>query len=195
MTAPPHIAALCSHCLLPIRGQGHDRQVQGEDHRFCCYGCCLAFQVAHGEGEESEAAWLLIRLGIGAFLSMNVMLFSLLLYSGTFEQADAEVRPVVHLLLWALATPCMLILGWPLFQEAWRAAVRRRLTSATLISLGAGTAYAYSALAVVTGAPRSTSTPPRCSWCCTRSAATSRPRGAPGRCATWPRCWPWTGSR
>ena len=131
---------------------GPRAEVQGEDHRFCCYGCCLAFQVAHGEGEESEAAWLLIRLGTGAFLSMNVMLFSLLLYSGTFERSDADVRPLVHLLLWALATPCMLILGWPLFQEAWQAAARRRLTSATLISLGAGTAYAYSTLAVLTGA-------------------------------------------
>ena len=152
MTATGTSPALCSHCLLPIRGQGHEREVQGEHHRFCCYGCCLAFQVAHGEGEESEAAWLLIRLGTGAFLSMNVMLFSLLLYSGTFERSDGDVRPLVHLLLWALATPCMLILGWPLFQEAWQAAARRRLTSATLISLGAGTAYAYSTLAVLTGA-------------------------------------------
>jgi Cu2+-exporting ATPase len=151
MTATGTAPALCSHCLLPIRGPGHDRQVQGEEHRFCCYGCCLAFQVTHGEGEESEAAWLLIRLGIGAFLAMNIMLFSLLLYSGTFEQSDAEVRVVVHLLLWALATLVVLILGWPLFQETLRAAVQRRLTSASLISLGAGMAYAYSALAVATG--------------------------------------------
>ena len=147
------MTVLCSHCLLPIRGQGHDRRVQGEPHRFCCYGCCLAFQVGHGEGEESEAAWLLIRLGTGAFLSMNVMLFSLLLYSGTFDSADGELRPLVDLLLWALATPCMLVLGGPLFREAWDAALQRRLTSATLISLGAGTAYAYSTLALVTGAP------------------------------------------
>ena len=145
------MSAPCSHCLLPIRGPGHERKVQGEGHRFCCYGCCLAFQVRHGEGEESEAAWLLIRLGTGAFLSMNVMLFSLLLYSGTFEHADREIRPLIHLLLLALAAPCMLILGGPLFREAWEAALQRRLTSATLISLGAGTAFAYSVLALVTG--------------------------------------------
>jgi Cu2+-exporting ATPase len=151
MSAAATTTALCSHCLLPIRARGHERQVQGEDRRFCCYGCCLAFQVAQGEGEESEAAWLLIRLGIGAFLAMNIMLFSLLLYSGTFEQADPEVRQVVHLVLWALATPALLILGWPLFQEAWRAAATGCLTAATLISLGAGMAYVYSALAVVMG--------------------------------------------
>lgn len=151
MSAASAAAGFCSHCLLPVRGQAHERRVQGEHHRFCCYGCCLAFQVGRGEGEESEAAWLLIRLGVGAFLAMNIMLFSLLLYSGTFEHADAEVRPIVHVVLWALATPVLLILGWPLFQETWRAAARRRLTSASLISLGAGMAYAYSALAVLTG--------------------------------------------
>ena len=79
------------------------------------------------------------RLGTGAFLSMNIMLFSMLLYSGTFEQSDASVRPIIDLLLWALATPCMLILGWPLFQE------RRPRSGAAdlgnLISLGAATAY------------------------------------------------------
>jgi Cu2+-exporting ATPase len=151
MSAAATTSPLCSHCLLPIRGRGHDRRVQGEDHRFCCYGCCLAFQVSRGEAEESEAAWLLIRLGIGAFLAMNIMLFSLLLYSGTFEQADGDVRQVVHLVLWALATPVLVILGWPLFLEAWRAAAERCLTAATLISLGTGMAYAYSALAVATG--------------------------------------------
>jgi Cu2+-exporting ATPase len=151
MTAAATIPGLCSHCLLPIRARGYERQVQGEEHLFCCYGCCLAFQVTHGEGEESEAAWLLIRLGIGAFLAMNIMLFSLLLYSGTFEHLDAEVRQVIHLVLWALATPVMLILGWPLFHETLRAAAQRHFTSTTLISIGAGAAYGFSALAVVMG--------------------------------------------
>ena len=103
----------CSHCLLPLGPRPTSARSRARPTRFCCYGCCLAFQVAHGEGEESEAAWLLIRLGIGAFLSMNVMLFSLLLYSGTFERPTRELLPLVHLLLWALATPCMLILGGP----------------------------------------------------------------------------------
>ena len=51
-------------------------KVNGESHAFCCYGCCIAFQVKNGKSEEWEAAWLLIRLGVGAFPSMNIMLFS-----------------------------------------------------------------------------------------------------------------------
>lgn len=151
MNAAAAMPDLCSHCLLPIRTRGYERKVQGEEHLFCCYGCCLAFQVTRGEGEESEAAWLLIKLGIGAFLAMNIMLFSLLLYSGTFEHLDVEIRQMIHLVLWALATPVMLILGWPLFRETVRAAAQGHLTSTTLISIGAGAAYGFSALAVVMG--------------------------------------------
>ena len=76
---------LCSHCLLPIGLRAMQRTVNGEDCSFCCYGCCIAFQVKHGRSEEWEAAWLLIRLGVGAFLTMNIMLISLLLYAGTFS--------------------------------------------------------------------------------------------------------------
>ena len=53
----------CSHCLLPLGSQPTLRTVNGEEHAFCCYGCCLAFQVRHDSNEEPEAAWLLVRLG------------------------------------------------------------------------------------------------------------------------------------
>ena len=75
------------------------RTVNGEECAFCCYGCCIAFQVKHGQSEEWEAARLLIRLGVGAFLTMNIMLISLLLYAGTFSGADAWLVPWIHLLL------------------------------------------------------------------------------------------------
>ncbi len=144
-------AELCRHCELPLRGWGQAREVKGESHRFCCYGCCLAFQVRHGEREEPEAVWLLIRLGVGAFLAMNIMLFSLLLYSGSFEPADRELLRIVHFLLWILATPLLLILGGPFISGAWRAARRGRANADTLVSLGAVSAYGYSAQQAVAG--------------------------------------------
>jgi Cu2+-exporting ATPase len=127
------------------------RSVDGASHDFCCYGCCLAFQVRHGSGDETEATWLLIRLGVGGFLSMNIMMFSLLLYSGTFERADAELLPWVHVLLWILATPVLVILGGPFLRDAWDGAVRGRLTAASLIWIGVLAAYGSSALSVITG--------------------------------------------
>ncbi len=82
---------------------------------------------------------------------MNIMLFSLLLYSGTFNYADAELIPLIHWILGIFATPVMLILGWPFFHETWDGLLQGRLTSSTLISLGAGAAYAYSVLMLFTG--------------------------------------------
>jgi Cu2+-exporting ATPase len=146
MTSSPD--TLCRHCLLRVGRRGFTRSVNGEDCQFCCYGCCIAYQVKSGSGDASEAAWFLVRLGAGSFLSMNIMLFSLLVYSGAFTGADRQVLPTIHLLLWALATPAVLILGEPFLRETWSQARRGRLTSSALIVLGSLAAYVYSTLAV-----------------------------------------------
>jgi Cu2+-exporting ATPase len=142
---------LCRHCLLSVGLRGMQRKVDGETCAFCCYGCCIAYQVKSGRTEEWEAAWLLIRLGIGGFLSMNIMLFSLLLYTGSLTGPDAYMLPVVGVLLWIFATPAVLILGGPFLSETWHHALQGRLTSSALIVLGVGAAYLYSAFAVIEG--------------------------------------------
>ena len=139
---------LCSHCLLPVGLRAMQRTVNGEDCSFCCYGCCIAFQVKHGQNEEWDAAWLLIRLGVGAFLTMNIMLISLLLYAGTFS-ADPWLIPWIHLLLWIFATPALVILGEPYLRETWAQAAQGRVTSSALVVLGVGAAYAYSVFATI----------------------------------------------
>ncbi|WEX89999.1 cation-translocating P-type ATPase [Sinorhizobium garamanticum] len=143
--------SLCSHCLLPAGRRPVRHRLDGEEHTFCCYGCRIAFDVRHGRGEESEAAWLLVRIGVGAFLSMNIMLLSLLVYTGTFAGADAYVLPWVHALMWLFATPAVVFLGGPFLGEALRGAMEGRLTSAALIVIGVAAAYLYSAFAVLEG--------------------------------------------
>lgn len=145
-------AALCSHCLLPVGLRSMRQTMNGESCAFCCYGCSIAFQVKLGRGEEAEAAWLLIRLGVGAFLSMNIMLFSWLDYSDAFTGADARMQPVIHLLLLVLATPAMVILGGPFLRETVVEGLQGRLTSSALIVVSTGAAYIYSAIAVFQGA-------------------------------------------
>ncbi len=143
--------ALCGHCGLPVGRRGTRQTIDQEEHAFCCYGCSLAFQVRRGNHAEADSTWLLIRLGVGAFLAMNIKLFSLLIYTGTFEEADAHLLPFVHVLLWALATPMLVILGWPFARDAWQEGRRGQLTSNTLMTLGVAAAYVYSSLAVVQG--------------------------------------------
>lgn len=144
-------SALCSHCSLPVGTRGTERNTDGGTHAFCCYGCALAWQVGHGNTAESEATWLLIRLGVGAFLAMNIKMFSMLLYFGAFDDGDAHLLPFVHALLWVLATPMLFILGWPFARDAWHEARRRQLTANTLMTVGVSAAYGYSAIAVLRG--------------------------------------------
>jgi Cu2+-exporting ATPase len=136
---------------LPVGIRGTQRLLDGTSHAFCCYGCCLAYQVHHGNREESDAVWLLIRLGTGAFLAMNIMVLSLLLYSGSLAADNAMLTQGVHVVLWVLATPVLAILGGPFLRDAWHAARAGRLTSDTLISLGAFAAYGYSAYSTMSG--------------------------------------------
>jgi Cu+-exporting ATPase len=66
-------------------------------------------------------------------------------------------HPVQHvlsgaLLGWiefALATPVVLWAGWPFFQRGWESVVHRSPNMFTLISIGAGSAYLYSVVAVI----------------------------------------------
>jgi P-type Cu2+ transporter len=141
--------SLCRHCLLPVGPRALQQTVNGESCAFCCYGCSIAFQVKNGKTEEWEAAWLLIRLGVGGFLSMNIMLFSLLIYGGVFTGADARVLPLIDILLLILATPAVMILGGPFLRETLLEGARGRMTSSALIVLGVGAAYVYSSVAVI----------------------------------------------
>lgn len=144
-------APLCRHCQLPVGRLGQRQEVNGEPHWFCCYGCSLVYQTLHGAREEPEAAALLIRLGIGGFLAMNIMLFSLLLYVDAFSGPDDWLAEWVPWLLWALATPLLVILGGPFIGGAWRAARAGRMTADTLVSIGALAAYGFSTLQVIQG--------------------------------------------
>jgi len=140
--------SFCSHCRLPLGLRPMQRTLNGEAHGFCCYGCCIAYQVKSGRSEEWEAAKLLIRLGVGGFLSMNVMLISLVIYAGAFD-ADAWLIPWVHLFLWVFATPALVILGEPYVRETWVNAAEGRVTASALVVLGVGAAYVYSVFATI----------------------------------------------
>jgi P-type Cu2+ transporter len=142
----------CAHCELPIGRWGRCRELSGHALWFCCHGCALAYQVRHGERDEPEAAAWLIRLGVAGFLVMNIMLLSLLGYTGGFSGSDAGLRQPVNVLLWVLATPLLLIAGGPFFAAAWQAGKRGGITTDTLVAVGVAAAYGYSAWAVLRGA-------------------------------------------
>src|SRR5437773_5853351 len=63
-----------------------------------------------------------------------------------FVLGMSETFPIVQLIL---ATPAVVWAGWPLFQRAWASLVNRSPNMFTLIGMGTGTAYVYSAIALL----------------------------------------------
>lgn len=103
-----------------------------------------------GENETADAANserrdLLLRLGIGGFLYLNIMTLSMALYVGYFEQIADSVRRFLPFVLMGLATPVIFYSAMPILKLAWRGLVNGVVRMETLLGLGILAAYVYSA--------------------------------------------------
>lgn len=139
----------CDLCGLDFGGPGYSPD---GTTRFCCVGCYLVSRITRSSGDEGIAAWIIIRLGIGAFLAMNVMMISLVLYTsspGTLSEAAASGFRWALLIL---STPAVVILAGPFVACGLRDLLRFRLGTDVLISTGSLAAYGVSAAHVLAGA-------------------------------------------
>lgn len=93
---------------------------------------------------------MILRLGIGAFLAMNVMMISLVLYT----VSPRELGPsAVQGLRWAmliLATPAVIILGVPFVRCGTRDLLGLRVGTDALAATGSFAAYLVSSIHVIT---------------------------------------------
>ncbi len=151
---PSDHAGECAYCHLPVPGRR--RQVGAE---YCCLGCRLAAEITGGSGPEGEARWTLARLGLALFLSLNVMMFTMVLW--TQEMYDARsagsgplaesLADLFRYLCLVLSLPVLALLGWPLCKNALAAARRDVGAADLLILLGVVAAYGYSVVSVLRG--------------------------------------------
>lgn len=98
-----------------------------------------------GEGGPSrERRRAFIRFFICAFLSMNVMMFSLALYSGFFIDLSAAGVASIAGPMAVMASVVFFYGGWPIHRKAWSGLRARAAGMEALITIGAGSAYGYS---------------------------------------------------
>jgi len=139
--------AHCAYCNLPVDGNPDDGP------RYCCFGCRFASSVAGEGGEWGQARWTLIRLGIGIFFAMNVMVFTLVLWSRDVYVMQGEAATVLHELLRYLcllfSLPVVYLLGVPLAESVFDDLRQRTVTSDLLLLIGVSAALVYSAVATV----------------------------------------------
>ena len=93
---------------------------------------------------------LFLRFGVGAFFTMQLMLYSVALYAGYFQDMPDSFKRVMQLISWALATPVMLYTGAPFIKNSITALRNKNLSMDVLVALGASSAYLYSVAAIFT---------------------------------------------
>ncbi len=147
----------CDYCGLPA---GRSRQAAAESV-YCCLGCRIAAAVAEEKGQIGQVRWTLTRLGLGVFFAMNVMVFTLALWTqDVYEVADephsaqiaASLTELFRYLCLMFSMPVVLLLGGPLLENTWQQLRRGMLTTDALLLLGVMAALAYSLVSTVRGA-------------------------------------------
>ncbi|MFM8496503.1 MAG: heavy metal translocating P-type ATPase [Planctomycetia bacterium] len=139
----------CAYCGLPVAAHADSEPV------FCCFGCRFAASITGATGDDAQARWMMTRLGIAVFFTMNVMVFTLLLWS----QPEHEAPTAAAAALYGLArhacllftAPVVILLGGPLLEDALAELRRGRAALNLLLLAGVVAAFAQSAWATWAG--------------------------------------------
>src|SRR5882724_11193380 len=107
----------CIHCGLPINAR--------TDSAFCCYGCEIVYDVLSKNPGEHDVGITKLKLIVGLLLGINVMMFSMPLYTAslhTFIGGGSEsFFSLLGWLSFAFATPVFMLLGMPYLESGLRA--------------------------------------------------------------------------
>ncbi|MGB2866912.1 MAG: heavy metal translocating P-type ATPase [Bacteroidota bacterium] len=149
----PSKVQLCDQCGLPFGAGGLRRSVGGVELSFCCHGCSFTNSVIGERGEAGNAGLFLARLGFAAFLSMNIMVLSWVLYDRKWITLglEPEIIPPLEKLLFVLSLPIMILVGYPFLRNAINDMREIRLSMDSLIALGSFAAFLFSSYRVFVG--------------------------------------------
>src|SRR4029078_9462791 len=101
------------------------------------------------DDDNAELRGMTWRLTIAAVLTLPVFVLSmahLVPWTALQAWADSPLSRVVQLIL---TTPVVWWAGWPFFRRGWRSLVTLQLNMFTLIAIGVGAAFVFSAVAML----------------------------------------------
>ena len=148
-------ALCCTWCGLPLAGARRSHLPESESI-YCCFGCRMAHAITEEKGEEGAVRWTIVRLGIAIFFSMNLMAFTMTMWSLDVYEVkrdpfQTQLFEVFRWLSMIFSLPVLLLLGVPLLQNAiisWR---QRIFSTDLLIATGVIAAYGISVANVLRG--------------------------------------------
>ena len=122
------------------------------DHPGVCPLCGMALEprtASAGDGPNPELIDMTRRFWVSVALAVPILLLGM---AGSIPGLRQDELLSPHVRTWltfALATPVVLWAGQPFFERGWASLVHRSLNMFTLIALGIGVAYLYSAVAAL----------------------------------------------
>jgi heavy metal translocating P-type ATPase len=146
----------CAYCGLPLAKGAIEAAAEPQ---YCCFGCRFADEVAGAKGDLGAANSTLFRLGLAIFLTLNVVMFTMALWTPDVYGAEAEeAAPLAHslgavfrYLTLVVSLPVVALLGGPLAIDALGALRNGRPSTDLLLVAGVVASFVYSAISVIRG--------------------------------------------
>ncbi len=105
--------------------------------------------ISTADEDDSELRDMTRRFWLGATLTLPVFVLAMAHVVPALAHESWVSGEVSRWVQFALSAPVVLWAGWPFFRRGWRSLVSRHLNMFTLIAIGVGTAFLYSAVAMV----------------------------------------------
>ncbi len=141
----PHVSAERVEYTCPM----HPEIIRAEPGTCPICGMALEPRTVAVDESNPELDDMTRRFWFSALLTAPLVLLAMsrMFFAGALHAAlPARALPLVELVL---ATPVVLWCGWPFFVRMWQSFVSRTPNMFTLIGIGTGAAYAYSAVAAL----------------------------------------------
>jgi P-type Cu+ transporter len=128
-----------------------------QDHPGNCPKCGMTLELETpttntDEAENAELRDMTRRFWVGTALAVPVFVLAMAHLIPALGRQPWVTGDVSRWLQFALTTPVILWAGWPFFARGWNSVVTRHLNMFTLIAIGVGAAFIFSAVAML--APR-----------------------------------------
>jgi Cu+-exporting ATPase len=124
-----------------------------QDHPGNCPICGMNLEPktvsAEAEDDDGELRDMSLRFWIGGALTLPIFVLAMAHLVPSLSHAEWVSGEVSRWTQFILSTPVVLWAGWPFFQRGWRSLVNRHLNMFTLIAMGVGAAYLFSAVAML----------------------------------------------
>jgi len=125
-----------------------------QDHPGDCPKCGMALEpmtatTGADDQENTELHDMTRRFWISAVLAVPVFVLAMAHLIPAIGHDSWVMNDVSRWIQFALSTPVVLWAGWPFFKRGWRSIVTLHLNMFTLIAIGVGAAFVFSAVAML----------------------------------------------